>query len=112
MDRIRARVDEHDARFEQLESCTSAMEDQRHGETEHLLQMERVLEVIRNKNEDLEARSRRNNVRMLPGSMVMGRMEDFMEKMLVAFWWSRGLIDRWALGALLGPRRDLLFSVS
>ncbi|KAJ1182324.1 hypothetical protein NDU88_007516 [Pleurodeles waltl] len=44
MDRIWARVDEHNARFEQLESCTSEMEDQRHGERERLLQMERVLE--------------------------------------------------------------------
>ncbi|KAJ1136040.1 hypothetical protein NDU88_002466 [Pleurodeles waltl] len=65
MDRIRARVDEHDARFEQLESRTSEMEDQQNGERERLLQMERVLEVIRNKNEDLEARSRRNNVQLI-----------------------------------------------
>ncbi|KAJ1118647.1 hypothetical protein NDU88_006835 [Pleurodeles waltl] len=50
MDRIRARVDEHDAHFEQLESRTSELEDQGHGERERLLQMERVLEVIRNKN--------------------------------------------------------------
>ncbi|KAJ1146465.1 hypothetical protein NDU88_012738 [Pleurodeles waltl] len=57
MDRIRARVDEHDARFKQLESRTSEMEDQRHGERERLLQMERVLEVIRNKNEVLELSS-------------------------------------------------------
>ncbi|KAJ1156741.1 hypothetical protein NDU88_009458 [Pleurodeles waltl] len=50
MDCIRARVDEHDARFEQLESRTSEMEYLRQGERERLLQMERVLEVIKNKN--------------------------------------------------------------
>ncbi|KAJ1186251.1 hypothetical protein NDU88_003034 [Pleurodeles waltl] len=84
MDRIRARVDERDARFEQLESRFSEMEDQQRGDQERLLQMERVLEVIRNKNEDLEVRSRRNNVRLigLPESTDMGRMEDFVEKML------------------------------
>ncbi|KAJ1208326.1 hypothetical protein NDU88_003712 [Pleurodeles waltl] len=68
MDRIRAQEDEHNARFEQLKPCTWEMEDQWHVERERLLQMERVLEVIRNKNEDLEAWSRRNNVRTLRGS--------------------------------------------
>ncbi|KAJ1081654.1 hypothetical protein NDU88_001832 [Pleurodeles waltl] len=63
MDRIRARVDKHDACFEQLESRTSELEDQGRGGRERLLQMKRVLEVIRNKNEDLEARSWCNNVR-------------------------------------------------
>ncbi|KAJ1150631.1 hypothetical protein NDU88_003421 [Pleurodeles waltl] len=59
MDRIHAWVDEHDARFEQLELRTSQLEDRGQGERERLLQMERVLAVIRNKNEDLEARSRK-----------------------------------------------------
>ncbi|KAJ1207012.1 hypothetical protein NDU88_002405 [Pleurodeles waltl] len=46
--------------------------------------MERVLEVIRNKNEDLEARSRRNNIHVigLPETTDMGHMEEFVEGML------------------------------
>ncbi|KAJ1198985.1 hypothetical protein NDU88_002823 [Pleurodeles waltl] len=59
LDRIRARVDDHDARFETLETHTSEIEDARSGDREQIAQMERLLEVIRNKNEDLEARSRR-----------------------------------------------------
>ncbi|KAJ1118576.1 hypothetical protein NDU88_006767 [Pleurodeles waltl] len=58
LDRIRARVDDHDARFETLETRTSEIEDARSGDREQIAQMERLLEVIRNKNEDLEARSR------------------------------------------------------
>ncbi|KAJ1213544.1 hypothetical protein NDU88_001178 [Pleurodeles waltl] len=84
LDCIRPRVDDHDSRFEQLESRTSDLEDSRHGDREQLPQMERVLEVIRNENEDLEARSRRHNIRIigLPESTNMGRMEDFVEGML------------------------------
>ncbi|KAJ1115702.1 hypothetical protein NDU88_003924 [Pleurodeles waltl] len=46
--------------------------------------MERVLDVIRAKNEDLEAQSRQNNLRLigLPESTDIGRMEDFVEEML------------------------------
>ncbi|KAJ1140065.1 hypothetical protein NDU88_006426 [Pleurodeles waltl] len=74
LDRIRARVDDHDARFETLETRTSEIEDARSGDREQIAQMEHLLEVIRNKNEDLEARSRRTNreprltVTLRPGS--------------------------------------------
>ncbi|KAJ1150179.1 hypothetical protein NDU88_002975 [Pleurodeles waltl] len=56
LDQIKARVDDHDSRFEVLETRTSEMEDARRGARDHLAQMERILEVIQNKNEDLEAR--------------------------------------------------------
>ncbi|KAJ1140027.1 hypothetical protein NDU88_006388 [Pleurodeles waltl] len=84
LDHTRSRVDDHDSRFEQLEARASDLEDGRQGDCEQLLQMERVLEVIRNKNEDLEARSFCNNIRIigLPESTAMGRMEHFMEGML------------------------------
>ncbi|KAJ1143555.1 hypothetical protein NDU88_009863 [Pleurodeles waltl] len=84
LDRIRARVDDHDARFETLETRTSDIEDARSGDREQIAQMERLMEVIRNKNEDLEARSRRNNIRIvgLPETTDMSRMEDFVENML------------------------------
>ncbi|KAJ1108094.1 hypothetical protein NDU88_005476 [Pleurodeles waltl] len=84
LDRIRARVDDHDARFETLETRTSEIENARSGDREQIAQMEPLLEVIRNKNEDLEARSRRNNIRIvgLPEATDMGRMEDFVENML------------------------------
>ncbi|KAJ1109001.1 hypothetical protein NDU88_006371 [Pleurodeles waltl] len=84
LDRIRARVDDHDARFEVLESRTSEMEDAHRGDREQIAQMERLLEVIRNKNEGLEARSRRNNICIvgLLEATDMGRMEDFVESML------------------------------
>ncbi|KAJ1192653.1 hypothetical protein NDU88_001959 [Pleurodeles waltl] len=62
LDRIRARVDDHDSRIDQLETCTSGLEETRQGERDHLLRMERVLEVLWAKSEDLEARSRHNNL--------------------------------------------------
>ncbi|XP_069059369.1 vomeronasal type-2 receptor 26-like [Pleurodeles waltl] len=58
LDRIKTRVDDHDSRPDRLEAHTSDMEDQRQGERVQFMQMEKVLEVIRNKNEDLEALSR------------------------------------------------------
>ncbi|KAJ1143939.1 hypothetical protein NDU88_010241 [Pleurodeles waltl] len=55
MDRLKDRVDNHDLRLDQLEHRTSDLEDGRNSSVERLLQMEKVLEVVRNKNEDLEA---------------------------------------------------------
>ncbi|XP_069059669.1 zinc finger protein Xfin-like [Pleurodeles waltl] len=78
------RMDGHDARFEHLESRTLDLEDGRRGDGEQLLRMERVLEVIRKKNEDPEAQSHRSNIRILglPELTDMGRMEDYVETML------------------------------
>ncbi|KAJ1214235.1 hypothetical protein NDU88_001860 [Pleurodeles waltl] len=45
LDRIKARVDDHDSQFDHLETQTSELEDQRYGEQEQLLRMERVLEL-------------------------------------------------------------------
>ncbi|KAJ1199961.1 hypothetical protein NDU88_003792 [Pleurodeles waltl] len=80
IDRLKDRVDDHDTRLDQEESQTSGLEDGRRREGERLLRMERVLELIRNKNKDLEARSRRNNLRILgvPKSTDMSCMDDYV----------------------------------
>ncbi|KAJ1141067.1 hypothetical protein NDU88_007403 [Pleurodeles waltl] len=69
-----------------MERRTSELDDVHHSSTERLLQMERILEVIKNKNEDPEACSQKNNIRILgvPQSTAMGRMEDFVEDLLKA----------------------------
>ncbi|KAJ1211384.1 hypothetical protein NDU88_006744 [Pleurodeles waltl] len=84
LDRIKARVDDQNTRFDHLESRTSDLKDQHNDEREKLLQMERKLDIIHNKNEDLEVRSHRNNIRIigLPESTDMGCMEDFVEGIL------------------------------
>ncbi|KAJ1115125.1 hypothetical protein NDU88_003351 [Pleurodeles waltl] len=86
MDHLKDRVDDHDICLDQVESRTSDLEVGRCAEDEHLLRMEHVLELILNKNEALEACSRRNNVCILgvPESKEMGRMEDYVENMLTA----------------------------
>ena len=49
-----------------------------------LVHMELVLEVNKDKNEDLEARSRRNNVRIfrVPESTAMSRIETYVEELM------------------------------
>ncbi|KAJ1202382.1 hypothetical protein NDU88_006182 [Pleurodeles waltl] len=84
MGHLKEWVDGHDTCFEQLESPTLDLEDNRCGDGEQLLCMERMLGVIWNKNEDLEARSHCNNICILglPESTAMGRMEKYVEIML------------------------------
>ncbi|KAJ1160846.1 hypothetical protein NDU88_001339 [Pleurodeles waltl] len=73
MDQLKDKEDDHDTRFDQVETRTSDFEDGRHASDERLLQIQCVLEVIRNRNEDPEAHSTRNNFRMLVSPSQDGR---------------------------------------
>ena len=55
------------------------VEDDGAARNEQCLRMEWVLELIKAKNGDLEARSRRNNIRIVgvPESMVMGIIKTY-----------------------------------
>ena len=59
----------------------------KHERNEQLLPMECVLEIIKAKNEDLEARRRWNNVRILgvTESTAMGRIDTYNEELLRSF---------------------------
>ncbi|KAJ1211410.1 hypothetical protein NDU88_006770 [Pleurodeles waltl] len=83
MDRLKEKVDNHGNRIDQLEYHTSALDDEQHTASGKLLQIEKVLKLIHNKNEDLEARSRRNNICIvgIPESASMDRIEDYVEAM-------------------------------
>ncbi|KAJ1093448.1 hypothetical protein NDU88_006549 [Pleurodeles waltl] len=54
-DHLKDKVDKPDEGIDQLERCTLEVEDAQQASSKRLLQMAKVLEVIRNKNEDLEA---------------------------------------------------------
>ncbi|KAJ1089696.1 hypothetical protein NDU88_002843 [Pleurodeles waltl] len=68
----------------EAEQRISAVEDTVHTKSKQLLQIEKVLKLIAAKNKYLEARSRRNNLRIvgIPESMDTGCMEHHVERLL------------------------------
>ena len=62
---MQEKVDSHHERLETVEQCISGVEDSGSTHKEKLLHMERVLELIHTKNEAIEARSKRNNIRIV-----------------------------------------------
>ncbi|KAJ1142275.1 hypothetical protein NDU88_008602 [Pleurodeles waltl] len=64
-DLLKEKIDKHNDRLDQLEHCMSEAEDVHLEDREKILRMVKVLEVIWNKNEDLEACSWRNNLLIL-----------------------------------------------
>ncbi|KAJ1189250.1 hypothetical protein NDU88_006000 [Pleurodeles waltl] len=84
MSHLRAKLVKHEKCITVAEQCISTAEDYIQTATTKCLYMEKVLAVIQAKNEDLDARSRCNNLRIigLPESTNTGRLEDYMESML------------------------------
>ncbi|KAJ1205938.1 hypothetical protein NDU88_001357 [Pleurodeles waltl] len=79
-DQLKDKFGKHDERLNQLLHQTLEIDDGPRS-NEKLLQMERVLEVIHNKNERLEVRSQKCNLCILgvPESTEMGLIEDYQE---------------------------------
>ncbi|KAJ1153855.1 hypothetical protein NDU88_006613 [Pleurodeles waltl] len=84
LDQVKQWVDTHESRLDGLENRISDIDDQQFKSREHQLKIDKVLDVIKAKNEDLEARSRRSNIHLtgIPESAVISKMEDFVESML------------------------------
>lgn len=84
MDRMQQRTDKHEERLDTLETRVADTEDSQTTTHSNLLKMDEVLNIIRQKNEDLEARSRWNNVRItgIPESTAITNMEQYVETMM------------------------------
>lgn len=84
VDTIANKLDKQGERLDEAETRISAVEDETHANTTKCSEMEKLLEVIRNKSEDLEARSRRNNVRIsgVPETTNTGKMELYIESLV------------------------------
>lgn len=84
LDRMGERLDNHHTRLGEAEQRISDQEDHTCELTRRLKRVERVLKTVAIKNEDLEARSRRNNICAagLAESTNIGRPEIFMENLL------------------------------
>lgn len=86
MDAVANKLEGHAQRIKEAEERLSVVEDSAAGAQTAIAQMDKLLKVIANKSEDMEARSRRNNIRLIgiPESTNTGRMELYVEKLLMA----------------------------
>lgn len=84
LDQVSRKVDRHDLRITNLETRVSDYDDNHTALSSQLTTMNKEMELIRTRNEDLEARSRRNNIRVtgIPESTNMGPIERYMEELL------------------------------
>lgn len=84
LDGLSHKVDAHESRIAEQERRTSDLEDTAATADTRVREMERVLKTLAAKNEDLESRSRRNNLRILgvPETTATGKMEDYVERLL------------------------------
>lgn len=84
IDRISRKVDTHDARITTLETRVSDIEDSQQETRDNLSYLNKTLEAVKAKNEELEGRSRRNNIRLtgIPESTNIPNMELFVEGLL------------------------------
>lgn len=84
MDSMNVKIQAHDRRLDLAESRISYVEDNVSKSLKRLERVEHILKDVAIKNEDLEARSRRNNLRLLgiPESTSTSRMDSFIESLL------------------------------
>lgn len=85
MDRMSKRMDKHAERIDMAEHRIFETEDAQNDMGEAQKRMAKLMSSIKDKAEDIEARSRRNNVRILglAESTPTGTMELFIEKLLI-----------------------------
>lgn len=85
MDAIAHKLDGHEDCIKEAVGHISESDDVTATHRVQLTRIDKLLPVIATKNEDLEARSRRNNIRVIgiPESTNTGRMEDYIEKLLL-----------------------------
>ncbi|KAJ1184473.1 hypothetical protein NDU88_001279 [Pleurodeles waltl] len=81
LDLMKQCVDKHESRLDHLENHASNVDDFHADTEEHLLKMDKDLDIIKAKNEDLETRSRLCIIG-LPESPTFTKMEDFVENLL------------------------------
>lgn len=84
MDHMSSKLDKQAQRLGEAETRIADTEEGLQAVADKAASMEKVLAVIQARNEDLEARSRRNNVRItgLPESTNTGRLETYVEDLL------------------------------
>lgn len=84
VDNISTKLDKQGEQLDEAEERITAVEDEAHTTMRKCEDMDKLLEVIKNRAEDLEPRSRRNNVRIagVPESTNTGKMEIYVETML------------------------------
>lgn len=83
LDRVTRRVDKHEARLTETETRISDMEDRQTSDHDALAGVTGELGALRARCEDLEGRSRRNNVRLtgVPETTYIDNMEFYIETM-------------------------------
>ncbi|KAJ1132707.1 hypothetical protein NDU88_011010 [Pleurodeles waltl] len=84
MDRMIERIDKLAERLDQAERRTSELEDEQTMMASRQIKMDKLLRALHAKAEDLEARSWRNNVRIVgvTESTNIDNMERFVEQLL------------------------------
>lgn len=84
MDYMSQKLEKHDNRIQTLEHQVFDSEDRQETTSGTVQRMEKALAVVQACNEDLEARSRRNNVRItgVPESTHIQNMERYVEDLL------------------------------
>lgn len=84
MDSVKSQIGVHEHRIDTLENKQSDFHEFQVDTKQQLSQMENLLQVIRAKNEDLEARLRHNNLRItgIPETTAITKMELFVSDML------------------------------
>lgn len=84
MDTMNNKIQSHDRRLDAAETRISDTEDGASKALQRLERVEHILKDVAIKNEDLEARGRRNNIRLLgvPESTNTGRLDVFIERLL------------------------------
>ena len=85
MDRMTKRLDKHTEHLDMVERRVTEAEEEQVTTAESQRQTKKVLATLRAKTEDLEARSRRNNLRIvgLPETTNISNMERYVKTLLV-----------------------------
>lgn len=83
LDKVSRKVDKHDAKITELETRVSDIQDRQNSTQDHQVSVNSMLEALRAKNEDLEGRSRRNNVRFtgVPETTDIPNMEQYIKNL-------------------------------
>lgn len=78
------KLEKHGERLDEAEDRIQSVEDESRATTSTCAKLEKTMDAMARKAEDLEARSRRNNIRIagIPESTNTGKMELYVERLL------------------------------
>lgn len=84
LEAVKKKVNKHETRLDTLENRLSDTQDHQSESRSQITSLEKEMIVVKAKNEDLELRSRRNNVHILglPESTAISRMGPYIENLL------------------------------